>query len=50
MDFTAPTGTEIYATGDGVVEKAANGMVGHLVEPLDVALYHSTAATVACSA
>ncbi len=24
MDFTAPTGTEIYATGDGTIEKAEN--------------------------
>jgi murein DD-endopeptidase MepM/ murein hydrolase activator NlpD len=24
MDFTAPTGTEIYATGDGTIEKADN--------------------------
>ena len=28
MDFTAKTGTPIYATGDGVVEKADNSMSG----------------------
>ncbi|MFP4526054.1 MAG: M23 family metallopeptidase [Bacteroidales bacterium] len=29
MDFTAPTGTEIYATGDGVVEKVKNSLRGY---------------------
>ncbi len=29
MDFTAPTGTEIYATGDGVVEVVENSMRGY---------------------
>ncbi len=29
MDFTAPTGTEIYATGDGVVEVARNSLRGY---------------------
>jgi len=28
MDFTAPTGTDIYATGDGVVEKVATAVWG----------------------
>ena len=28
MDFTAPTGTEIYATGDGVVELVENSLRG----------------------
>jgi murein DD-endopeptidase MepM/ murein hydrolase activator NlpD len=34
MDFTADTGTEVYATGDGVVIKAANtsGGYGRMVE------------------
>jgi len=29
MDFTAPTGTEIYATGDGVVERAKWNRMGY---------------------
>lgn len=29
MDFTAPRGTPIYATGDGVVERADNGATGY---------------------
>lgn len=29
MDFTAPTGTEIYATGDGVVEKITKSRRGY---------------------
>jgi murein DD-endopeptidase MepM/ murein hydrolase activator NlpD len=29
MDFTAPTGTEIYATGDGVVEVVDNSLRGY---------------------
>lgn len=29
MDFTAPTGTEIYATGDGVVEVVENSLRGY---------------------
>src|SRR5690606_33172461 len=29
MDFTAPRGTPIYATGDGVVERADNGSAGY---------------------
>ncbi len=29
MDFTAPTGTEIYATGDGVVEVLDNSLRGY---------------------
>lgn len=29
MDFAAPTGTELYATGDGVVELAANTSNGY---------------------
>ena len=29
MDFTAPTGTEIYATGDGVVTVVENSMRGY---------------------
>ena len=29
MDFTAPIGTEIYATGDGVVERADNTAQGY---------------------
>ena len=29
MDFTAPTGTDIYSTGDGVVEKVANNRGGY---------------------
>ncbi len=29
MDFTAPTGTEIYATGDGVVEEVQNSKRGY---------------------
>jgi murein DD-endopeptidase MepM/ murein hydrolase activator NlpD len=29
MDFTAPTGTEIYATGDGVVETARSSLRGY---------------------
>ncbi len=29
MDFTAPTGTEIYATGDGVVEIVENSLRGY---------------------
>jgi len=29
MDFTAPTGTPIYATGDGIVERADNGSRGY---------------------
>lgn len=29
MDFTAPTGTEIYATGDGTIEKAENAGNGY---------------------
>ena len=29
MDFTAPTGTDIYATGDGVVEKVENSLRGY---------------------
>ena len=28
MDFTSPTGTPVYATGDGVVERADNGASG----------------------
>ena len=28
MDFTAKTGTPVYATGDGVVERADNSMSG----------------------
>jgi murein DD-endopeptidase MepM/ murein hydrolase activator NlpD len=34
MDFTAPTGTPIYATGDGVIERAdagASGFGNHIV-------------------
>lgn len=34
MDFTAPTGTPVYATGDGVVERAdntASGFGNHIV-------------------
>jgi murein DD-endopeptidase MepM/ murein hydrolase activator NlpD len=34
MDFTAPTGTEIYATGDGVIEKMSKsrrGFGNHIV-------------------
>ncbi|MFO8235291.1 MAG: M23 family metallopeptidase [Bacteroidales bacterium] len=29
MDFTAQTGTEVYATGDGVVEKVKNSLRGY---------------------
>lgn len=29
MDFTAPTGTEVYATGDGVVEIVENSLRGY---------------------
>ena len=29
MDFTAPTGTEIYASGDGVVEVVENSLRGY---------------------
>lgn len=29
MDFTAPTGTEVYATGDGVVEVVENSLRGY---------------------
>nr|WP_321405496.1 M23 family metallopeptidase [uncultured Carboxylicivirga sp.] len=29
MDFTAPTGTEVYATGDGVVSKITNEVRGY---------------------
>lgn len=29
MDFTAPTGTDIYATGDGVVEVVENSLRGY---------------------
>ncbi|MBU2939746.1 M23 family metallopeptidase [Lacinutrix sp. C3R15] len=29
MDFTAPRGTPIYASGDGVVERADNGAAGY---------------------
>jgi murein DD-endopeptidase MepM/ murein hydrolase activator NlpD len=29
MDFTAPTGTEIYATGDGVIELTESSMRGY---------------------
>lgn len=29
MDFTAPTGTEVYATGDGVVSKVKNSYRGY---------------------
>ncbi len=29
MDFTAPTGTEIYATGDGTVETVENSLRGY---------------------
>ena len=29
MDFTAPTGTDIYSTGDGVVEKVSNNRGGY---------------------
>lgn len=29
MDFTAPTGTEIYSTGDGVVELVQNSLRGY---------------------
>lgn len=29
MDFTAPTGTPVYATGDGVVLKADNSLTGY---------------------
>jgi murein DD-endopeptidase MepM/ murein hydrolase activator NlpD len=29
LDFAAPIGTDIYATGDGVVEKASNSMNGY---------------------
>jgi len=29
MDFTAPTGTEIYSTGDGVVEVVENSLRGY---------------------
>lgn len=29
MDFTAPTGTEIYATGDGVVERVQHKLSGY---------------------
>ena len=34
MDFTAPTGTEIYATGDGTIDKAeneGNGYGNHII-------------------
>ncbi len=29
MDFTAPTGTEVYATGDGVVEEVTSALAGY---------------------
>ena len=29
MDFSAPTGTSVYATGDGVVTRADNNSSGY---------------------